>query len=267
MRFNRRQLLACCLAFGVIGLVATADSPAKTAAAPAKPAAPSQWVVVAEPVSLEKPVPASLTVPAAVPVKSEVVCKPPVPVLMLPTAEPPVAVKPVMVDAPPLPLPVAVALPEIKPVAVTAPVPDLLPSPPTIAPPVVETPKPVKPFHVETPKIDTVVPAPFRKVTIDYSTKPLRFEVQAGDVALKVECETIDVRMPGEKDTTATPLKATGHVKFTAPGCSGVCDEIVIYTAAGEAVLHGNVKLRCRQGTVETEVAGTNVKFKLWAAR
>ncbi|CAN5481158.1 hypothetical protein BH11PLA2_BH11PLA2_48080 [soil metagenome] len=154
---------------------------------------------------------------------------------------------------------------------------------PPLAPPVqvVELPKiasePMLPIVTPAPvavpvpaprvvQVEAVAPAKFNRILIDYSAKMLKFEVHSGTMILKVECDAIEVRMPGEQGTTATPLKATGHVMFSAPGCTGSCDELVIYTATGEAVLHGNVKLRCRQGSVETEVTGTSVKFKLGAA-
>jgi hypothetical protein len=93
----------------------------------------------------------------------------------------------------------------------------------------------------------------------------MRCEVSSGVASLKLDCDALDVRMPGEAGANTTPLKATGHVRFTAPGCHGYCDELVVYTTTGEVTLHGNVKLRCQQGNVETEVTGTSVKFKLGA--
>ena len=93
-----------------------------------------------------------------------------------------------------------------------------------------------------------------------------KFEVLSGeDVLLKAACEKIDVRSI-EKGDGVTPLKATGGVRFSAPGCEGTCDQLTVLPGTGEVELAGNVKVRCKRGKGETEIVATTMKFKLGSA-
>jgi hypothetical protein len=245
MRFNRNTLLAAGLGLGIIGLVATADPPTKSkpASAPATPVVPE--VCSFSPPMLPKidvvqPVAAVVPLPALTP-------EPPLAVVMPVPVALPVPV-PVTLPTTPMPTPtpkIEVALPTVTPAAPTV----------ALTPPDKPEPKTV-PGH-------TVTTSAFQRVSIDFAQKPLKFEISTRDSSLSVSCESIEVRMPGEQNTTATPLKATGNVRFTAPGCHGTCDELCVFSDSGMVMLQGNVRLYCRQGDIETEVTGSSVKFRL----
>ncbi len=167
-----------------------------------------------------------------------------------------------------LPLPMTVA----KPIPPTQ-----FPATPTLDLPVVRTPTLDVPVVREVPAVvasrkplakPEEVPTEVSsvRVVVRLGMAQPKFEVLSGeDVLLKAACEKIDVRSI-EKGDGVTPLKATGGVRFSAPGCEGTCDQLTVLPGTGEVELAGNVKVRCKRGKGETEIVATTMKFKLGSA-
>ncbi len=255
---------------------ATANPPFQVAVAPPITltlpmidALPTPSIVAVPMLSLEPP---QLPVPEA-PLPKLVVVEPLVtipeavkaPAISLPTYAP-VADK--VID---LPLPMTVAKP-IPPILGGPPIlnlPVAIPATPTPTldvpvvrevPAVVASRKPLaKPEEAPT-EVSSV------RVVVRLGMTQPKFEVLSGeDVLLKAACEKIDVRSI-EKGEGVTPLKATGGVRFSAPGCEGTCDQLTVLPGTGEVELAGNVKVRCKRGKGETEIVATTMKFKLGSA-
>lgn len=102
------------------------------------------------------------------------------------------------------------------------------------------------------------------RVVVPLGKSPAKFEVLAGDVVLlQAVCEQVEVRSPGAKPATNTPIKASGKVRFSAPGCEGTCDSLCVLPSSGEVELSGAVRVLCKYGKAETEIQATAMKFKL----
>jgi hypothetical protein len=108
------------------------------------------------------------------------------------------------------------------------------------------------------------------RVVVPLGKSQAKFEVLAGEtVLLQAVCESVEVRSPGdtaEKGSTASPIKATGKVRFTAPGCEGTCESLAVLPGTGEVELSGSVRVVCKHGKAETEIQATTMKFKLGSA-
>lgn len=93
------------------------------------------------------------------------------------------------------------------------------------------------------------------------------FDVLLGDdCLLKAVSDRVEVKAPGDPAGPMTPLKSTGGVRFTAPGCEGTCDALTVLPATGEVELTGTVRVRCKRGKGETEFSGGTMRFKLGTA-
>jgi hypothetical protein len=296
MTLTRWKLLAGLLGLSMAGVAATADPqcPAKTAGPPpvpcpvvvGVPVIPAAAVAEAVQVGTKPP----LDIPAPPPPEVTVAAAPPA--LPVPAAakdpEPPKLPEPV--SAPP---PQAVIIERPKPTAPAPVLPEVRLEPPTpaAAPPAKppELPPPVDP-PVLTGPATTPPPAPQRldppaipKQSLQASPEPLpagavrvvvnlgagqpRFEVLAGDdTLLKVVSDRVDVQSPSVKGETMSALKAAGGVRFSAPGCEGVCQDLTVLPGSGDVELSGNVRVKCKQGKGETEIVASKMTFKLGSA-
>ena len=243
-------------------------SPAITLTLPMLEAVPTPSIVAVPMLNLEPP---QLTVSEA-PKPKLVVVQPFVTIpdaVTTPTLSPP-KFAPVADKIIDLPLPMTAAKP-IPPILGGPPILDLpapLPPTPTLDLPVVraETPaivasrKPLAKSEEAPTEVSSV------RVVVRLGMAQPKFEVLSGeDVLLKAACEKIDVRSI-EKGDGVTQLKATGGVRFSAPGCEGTCDQLTVLPGTGEVELAGNVKVRCKRGKGETEIVATTMKFKLGSA-
>ena len=105
------------------------------------------------------------------------------------------------------------------------------------------------------------------RVVVPLGKSPAKFDVLAGDsVLLQAVCEQVEVRSPSEKGGAASPIKASGKVRFTAPGCEGTCDSLAVLPGTGEVELTGSVRVLCKHGKAETEIQAATMKFKLGSA-
>lgn len=104
------------------------------------------------------------------------------------------------------------------------------------------------------------------KVILHLGDERPRFEVRDGDdVYLKVLCERVDVKSPGENGENMSVLRATGKVKFTTPGGEGTCDELMLTAGTGQVTVQGKVAFKYNWGKVETTVSGNSMTFRLGA--
>ncbi len=303
MTLTRWKLLAGLLGISIAGVVASADpqcsgnNPLQSRRAPTPPvqtanyaptvsivplvvpatANPPAQYAVAPPITLTLPMIDALPTPSivAVPMLSLEPPQLPVPEIPIPklVVVQPLVTIPEAVKAP------AISLPTFAPVwdkVIDLPLPmtTVKPNPPTQfpatptldvpvvreVPAVVASRKPLaKPEEAPT-EVSSV------RVVVRLGMTQPKFEVLSGeDVLLKAACEKIDVRSI-EKGDGVTPLKATGGVRFSAPGCEGTCDQLTVLPGTGEVELAGNVKVRCKRGKGETEIVATTMKFKLGSA-
>ncbi len=212
----------------------------------------------------------------------------------LPTTAPP--------SSPPIPsLPLTIELPkvELTPIPLSNPAtppnpPALssLPNIPTTTPPAIVPVEPIKPrptpdLAPAQPTSTALTPTPFLepqvaataikeevetrvRVVVPLGKSQAKFEVLTGDtVLLQAVCEAVEVRSPSdkaEKSSAASPIRASGKVRFTAPGCEGTCDSLAVLPGTGEVELTGTVRVTCKHGKAETEIQATTMKFKLGSA-
>jgi hypothetical protein len=94
-----------------------------------------------------------------------------------------------------------------------------------------------------------------------------KFEVCRGDdVLLKVVCTGVDVKAPSEKGQPFSVLRASGTVRFSAPGCEGTCEELVVHPVTGDVILTKGVEVRCKLGKGTTVMKSEQMTFKLGTA-
>src|SRR5579883_597003 len=234
------------------------------------PAAPGLMVPAVEPV---KPVAEVAPTPRPVAKKTE---GPPAVTVSKPADPPPAAV-----DLPlPLPVPGPAKNAEpakssgLPPAAVSPLVLDpVAPARPTAPPPppVVTRLDPPAVPAVNPPGPPPAQPEPHPtggvRVVLKLGAGQPRFEVVSGDDALlKVVSDRVDVKSPSEKGEVMSALKAVGGVRFSAPGCEGTCAELTVLPGSGEVELAGDVRVKCKQGRGETEIAASKLSFKLGSA-
>ncbi len=166
-----------------------------------------------------------------------------------------------------LPLPMTVA----KPIPAVAPIPELptKPYPPATPPTLIPMAREVPAVAVSRKPLakpeETPTEASQVRVVVRLGNAQPKFEVLNGEeVLLKATCEKIDVRSIG-KGEGVTPLKATGGVRFSAPGCEGTCDQLTVLPGTGEVELAGTVNVRCKNGKAETVIVADHMRFKLGA--
>lgn len=200
--------------------------------------------------------------PAPVP-STPVVTAQPLPPATLPVGAATLPVPTVVAQAPPVPVP-------SKPVRVTDTPPSTIPPEPTTS----SIPK-LEPSGGEV--VRSVPPKPSSS-TVPTSHDALQvglklgdgqpqFEVCRGDdVLLKVVCTGVDVKAPSEKGEPFSVLRASGTVRFTAPGCEGTCEELVVHPVTGDVILTKGVEVKCKLGKGSTTMKAEQMMFKLGTA-
>ncbi len=241
----------------------------KLADLPTLPGGPTIPLLPQRPIEVPAPTPPAVPLPAA----PEPTPLPlPAPVPALPRIDP---VKP----AAPLP-----ETPSLKPVAVPASVPSakLVEVPPAapkpaFAPPPKPDPVSARPTWTEfnviespaigpvpTPPADAKVAERKLKVILSMGDERPRFEVRDGDeIYLKVVCDRVEVKSPGEAGVTVSTMSATGKVTFVTPGGEGTCDQLAVLPGTGQVVVTGKVTFTYNWGKVETTVTGEKMNFRL----
>ncbi len=214
----------------------------------------------------------------------------------VPAPTPPAVPLPAAPEPTPIPLPAPVpALPRIDPVAPALPTPTP-PELPRLRPTALPTPEPMKPLELhpfpaaESPQVPRPVaytvaesppaPAPTPtptpavdaakvaerklKVILSMGDERPRFEVRDGDeIYLKVVCDRVEVKSPGEGGVTVSTMSATGKVTFVTPGGEGTCDQLAVLPGTGQVVVTGKVTFTYNWGKVETTVTGEKMNFRL----
>ncbi|MBL8866753.1 MAG: hypothetical protein JNK93_14435 [Planctomycetia bacterium] len=177
----------------------------------------------------------------------------------------PNAAPPVLSPLPSIPSSPPPAIVAVEP-AKARPAPNLAPAQPAA---IALTPTPFLEPQAAAPAIKEEVETRVR-VVVPLGKSQAKFEVLTGEtVLLQAVCEAVEVRSPGdksEKGSAASPIKASGKVRFTAPGCEGTCDTLAVLPGTGEVELTGSVRVTCKHGKAETEIQATTMKFKLGSA-
>ncbi len=102
------------------------------------------------------------------------------------------------------------------------------------------------------------------RVIVPLGKGEAKFEIIKGDtILLQAVCEKVEVRSPDEKTGSVSPIKASGKVRFVAPGCEGTCENLAVLPASGEVELNGSVRVQCQYGQTETLIQSNTMKFKL----
>ncbi|MGL4423840.1 MAG: hypothetical protein ACRCZF_24510 [Gemmataceae bacterium] len=179
-------------------------------------------------------------------------------------ARPPVTAIPVARSSEKVPSPMATSGPTIpQPMMILDPV----PSTPTPTPTqrVTAVPTPAEP---ERPAATSLSENGAIRVVARLGLEKPRCEIlRNDDVLLKIVSEQLEIRTAGtEPGKRLAPVKASGRVQFTAPGCHGTCDELVVNPADGSVKMTGNVRIQCQRGKGESEIAADQVQFKLGTA-
>ena len=237
------------------------------------PAAPSLPVPATIPYPI--PVPAPTPSPSPSPSPSP---RPTLPQIDMPASPPPIpqVLPSVPAEAPRRIEPLAEPLKSIELPKLTAPTP--VPQAATKLP-VNETPaftlealSPVNATPVPAP-VPTPAPTPVEaakvaerklKVILAMGDERPRFEVRDGDeVYLKVVCDRVEVKSPGEGGASVSTMSATGKVTFVTPGGEGTCDQLAVLPGTGQVVVTGKVTFTYNWGKVETTVTGEKMNFRL----
>ncbi|MGL6074510.1 MAG: hypothetical protein ACRC8S_10150 [Fimbriiglobus sp.] len=169
-------------------------------------------------------------------------------------------------NVPLMPLPLVEQKPPVVEVKPTSrkpePVPVPTPARPSDLPPVMSEPQP-------TTSADVRSAGPVEKklkVILYMSDERPRFEVRDGDeVYLKVVCNHVEVKSPGEKGSNLSTMKATGNVRFITPGGEGTCSDLTVLPGTGSVQVNGNVIFTHNWGKLETTVSGESMTFRLGA--
>jgi hypothetical protein len=282
MTLTRWKLLAGLLGLSMGGVVAIAEPPCRTIAA--NPTCPAPVTVVGHPVVVGSPIVERTTAKSlpAQALKSEPVAAPvmdsnsststlPTPVELPPhvpdmpkattndgTATPSLspAVVPITCTEPILPMPVVTDV-DVNPntAAISGPNPLQRLDPPAV-------PKQTPPESMQSTTLSGTT-----RVVLNIGAGAPRFEILSGDdTLLKVVCDKVEVTSPSEQGEVMSALKATGAVRFCAPGCVGICNELMVLPGVGDVELSGDVRVKCKQGKGETEIVAAKMTFKLGSA-
>jgi hypothetical protein len=84
---------------------------------------------------------------------------------------------------------------------------------------------------------------------------------------MTLTCEQLDLAARSPGDETVSGIKASGKVTFTAPGCQGSCDELLLNPKSWDGTMLKNVKAKCTNGNSGTELAADKMTFKLRSPR
>jgi hypothetical protein len=93
-----------------------------------------------------------------------------------------------------------------------------------------------------------------------------RFEIRnngSTDLLLKVYGEKIELQGPSDGKSTLAGVSAVGHVRFTAPGIEGTCDQLTILSGTGELLLKGNIHLKNRRGKAWSELTAEKMVYQI----
>ncbi len=102
------------------------------------------------------------------------------------------------------------------------------------------------------------------KVILSMGDERPRFEVRDGDeIYLKVVCDRVEVKSPGEGGVSVSTMRASGKVTFVTPGGEGTCDELAVLPGTGQVIVTGKVSFTYNWGKVETTVTGEKMNFRL----
>ena len=102
------------------------------------------------------------------------------------------------------------------------------------------------------------------KVILSMGDERPRFEVRDGDeIYLKVVCDRVEVKSPGEGGASVSTMRASGKVTFVTPGGEGTCDELAVLPGTGQVIVTGKVSFTYNWGKVETTVTGEKMTFRL----
>lgn len=225
-----------------------------------------------------EPVKAAPATPPAVPHIPSLPPATPIPTPTLPRLElPPAPAAPAPV--PPASVPFEVNVPggtsgvlRLAPPApdVPSPKPVELPKPSAPEPRPAAAPVPTAPPAEERLAPTPVAPAEMKpvekklKVILSMGDERPRFEVRDGDeIYLKVVCDKVEVKSPGEGGVSVSTMRATGKVTFVTPGGEGTCDELAVLPGTGQVVVTGKVSFTYNWGKVETTVTGEKMNFRL----
>ena len=137
------------------------------------------------------------------------------------------------------------------------------------------TPTPERALPIDADRIPpaSVVPTPADapklaerklKVILSMGDERPRFEVRDGDeIYLKVVCDRVEVKSPGEGGASVSTMRASGKVTFVTPGGEGTCDELAVLPGTGQVIVTGKVSFTYNWGKVETTVTGEKMTFRL----
>jgi hypothetical protein len=302
MAFARGKITAGLLGLSLCGLAAVASSTGRAGsplgchkADDAKPSVVPMKAVESPATPVVALVPVASPPPVEIPPPTPPHPGPGIDLPKLPGVTPSPATEPVALPLPKIELTQAPAIPPVAVPAVKDPTPLVVPPvtsplPPPAAVPQLVLPDPVSPKPaVQTPSVPdlaplapepkpiptagTVPPAPATpptptssgvKVVVTLSTgQPSLTVLVDGAEMLTVACEQLDLAARGPGDDSVSAIKASGKVKFNAPGCWGTCDELLINPKTWDGSMFKNVRVTCRQGSGETEVAAEKLAFRL----
>lgn len=137
--------------------------------------------------------------------------------------------------------------------------------------PIVDEPTPVVPWPAVPPVVEEVKPAPVKpvvmtakvvdvpyKVRMEMVNGLTHVELMRGDeVALRIQCERIDVQMP------SGGLHAIGKVNVTAPGIEVRCNRLMLGWSAGDIAMEGHVRILCQNGQQKTVMSAESICCRL----
>lgn len=215
--------------------------------------------------------PASPPPPMSIPTIPDVAVVPP----LVPTIEPaqlaiPKIPETTVVQTPPPVL----TVPELKtaPQAEAKIVPELKAAPQAAAKPdvvMIDLPAPSNRIPPATPTNEPAKPNPEGiKIIVQMNTgRPSLTILSDNAEMMSLTCEQLDLAARGPGDESVSGIKATGKVTFTAPGCQGVCDELLLNPKSWDGTMLKNVKAKCTHGNSSTELAADKMTFKLRSPR
>jgi len=109
----------------------------------------------------------------------------------------------------------------------------------------------IPPFNSSEVPAKQAAPAIAYKVRMESAGEVTRLELLRGDdVALRVQCERVDVQMP------AGGIQAIGKVCVSAPGIDVRCNRMWIGWQNGDIAMEGQVRILCQTGIINVSTDG-----------
>lgn len=174
---------------------------------------------------------------------------------------------PSKIDSPIIPKEISVPsvpspMPEVpKPSAVKPPAVDVSPLPPVAGD------APSRPHLMPDVRNPPPEPTAKLKLLLRMGDGQPRFEIRniaSTELLLKVYGERIDMQSPpDQKSSSLVGVSAAGHVRFTAPGIEGTCDQLTILSATGEVLLKGNIHLKSKNGKGWSEMTAEKMVYQI----